>query len=76
MNCAGAAICRLATFPLWKWGFVLDGKARTGQAATKGEAAAHAERNWCRRGLKQVHFCGEKIYLVGKPRYFQLLGLQ
>jgi hypothetical protein len=29
---------------LWKWGLVLEGKALTGQAATKAEAAADAER--------------------------------
>ena len=29
---------------LWKWGLVLEGKALTGQAATKAEAAAEAER--------------------------------
>jgi len=29
---------------LWKWRVVLDGKALTGQAATKAEAAAEAER--------------------------------
>jgi hypothetical protein len=29
---------------LWKWGFVLDGKAVTGQAVTKAEAVAEAER--------------------------------
>jgi hypothetical protein len=29
---------------LWKWGFALDGKARTGQAASKDEAIAEAER--------------------------------
>lgn len=29
---------------LWKWGIALDGKAVTGQAATKAEAVAEAER--------------------------------
>jgi hypothetical protein len=29
---------------LWKWGFALDGKALTGQAATKAQAVAEAER--------------------------------
>ena len=29
---------------LWKWGFVLEGTAVTGQAATKAEAVAEAER--------------------------------
>jgi hypothetical protein len=29
---------------LWKWGFALEGKAVTGQAATKAEAVAEAER--------------------------------
>ena len=29
---------------LWKWGFVLETKALTGQAATKAEAVAEAER--------------------------------
>ena len=29
---------------LWKWGFALEGKAATGQAATKAEAVAEAER--------------------------------
>ena len=29
---------------LWKWGFVLENKALTGQAATKVEAVADAER--------------------------------
>jgi len=29
---------------LWKWGFVLEGTAVTGQAATKAEAVADAER--------------------------------
>jgi hypothetical protein len=29
---------------LWKWGFALDTKAVTGQAATKAEAVAEAER--------------------------------
>ena len=29
---------------LWKWGFVLQGTAVTGQAATKAEAVAEAER--------------------------------
>ena len=29
---------------LWKWGFVLDGTAVTGQAATKAEAVMEAER--------------------------------
>ena len=29
---------------LWRWSFVLDGQARTGQAATKAEAVAEAER--------------------------------
>jgi hypothetical protein len=29
---------------LWRWGFVLDGTAVTGQAATKAEAVAEAER--------------------------------
>jgi hypothetical protein len=29
---------------LWKWGFAFEGKARTGQAATKAEAVAEAER--------------------------------
>jgi len=29
---------------LWKWGLVLEGKAVTGQAATKAEAVAEAER--------------------------------
>jgi hypothetical protein len=29
---------------LWKWGFALEGKAITGQAATKAEAIAEAER--------------------------------
>ena len=28
---------------LWKWGFVLEGTAVTGQAATKAEAVAEAE---------------------------------
>jgi len=30
--------------PLWRWGFVLEGTAVTGQAATKAEALAEAER--------------------------------
>jgi len=29
---------------LWKWGLAIDGRALTGQAATKAEAAAEAER--------------------------------
>jgi hypothetical protein len=29
---------------LWKWGFALEGKAVTGQAATKAEAVAEAAR--------------------------------
>ena len=29
---------------LWKWGLVLEGTAVTGQAATKAEAVAEAER--------------------------------
>ena len=29
---------------LWKWGVALEGKALTGQAATKAEAVAEAER--------------------------------
>jgi len=29
---------------LWRWGFVLEGTAATGQAATKAEALAEAER--------------------------------
>ena len=29
---------------LWKWGFALEGKAVTGQAVTKAEAVAEAER--------------------------------
>ena len=29
---------------LWKWGFAMDSKAVTGQAATKAEAVAEAER--------------------------------
>ena len=29
---------------LWKWGFVSQGTAVTGQAATKAEAVAEAER--------------------------------
>ena len=29
---------------LWKWGFVFERKAVTGQAVTKAEAAAEAER--------------------------------
>jgi hypothetical protein len=29
---------------LWKWGFAIGGKAVTGQAATKSEAMAEAER--------------------------------
>jgi hypothetical protein len=29
---------------LWKWGFALETKAVTGQAATKAEAVAEAER--------------------------------
>ena len=29
---------------LWKWGFALEAKAVTGQAATKSEAIAKAER--------------------------------
>jgi hypothetical protein len=29
---------------LWKWGFTLETKAVTGQAATKAEAVAKAER--------------------------------
>ena len=29
---------------LWKWGVVLEGKALTGQAVTKAEAVAEAER--------------------------------
>ena len=29
---------------LWKWGFALEAKAVTGQAATKAEAVAEAER--------------------------------
>jgi len=29
---------------LWKWGFVLEAKAVTGQAATKAEAVTEAER--------------------------------
>jgi hypothetical protein len=29
---------------LWKWGFVLEMKAVTGQAATKAEAVREAER--------------------------------
>jgi hypothetical protein len=29
---------------LWKWGLAIDGRAFTGQAATKTEAAAEAER--------------------------------
>ena len=29
---------------LWKWGFALEGKALTGQAATKAAAVAEAER--------------------------------
>jgi hypothetical protein len=29
---------------LWKWGFVLEGTAVTGQAATKAEAMVEAER--------------------------------
>jgi hypothetical protein len=29
---------------LWKWGFVLEAKPVTGQAATKAEAVAEAER--------------------------------
>ena len=29
---------------LWKWGFALETKAITGQAATKAEAVAEAER--------------------------------
>jgi hypothetical protein len=29
---------------LWKWGFALEGKGFTGQAATKAEAVAEAER--------------------------------
>ena len=28
----------------WRWGFVLEGTAVTGQAATKAEAVAEAER--------------------------------
>jgi hypothetical protein len=29
---------------LWKWGFALNGRAVTGQAATKAEAVSEAER--------------------------------
>jgi hypothetical protein len=29
---------------LWKWGFAIEGRASTGQAATKAEAVAEAER--------------------------------
>ena len=29
---------------LWKWGVALEGKALTGQAVTKAEAVAEAER--------------------------------
>jgi len=29
---------------LWKWGFALEGKAVTGQGATKAEAVAETER--------------------------------
>ena len=29
---------------LWKWGLAVEGKALTGQAATKAEAVAEAER--------------------------------
>jgi hypothetical protein len=29
---------------LWKWGFALEAKTVTGQAATKAEAVAEAER--------------------------------
>ena len=44
---------------LWRWGFVLEGKAVTGQAATKAEAVAEAERAIDRalapKKLKLVH---------------------
>jgi hypothetical protein len=43
---------------LWKWGFAFEGKARTGQAATKAEAVSEAERAieraLTRNGLKLV----------------------
>jgi hypothetical protein len=29
---------------LWKWGFAIEGRALTGQAATKAEVVAEAER--------------------------------
>ena len=29
---------------LWKWGLAIEGRALTGQAATKAEAVAEAER--------------------------------
>jgi hypothetical protein len=44
---------------LWKWGFALEGKGFTGQAATKAEAVAEAERAIDRalapKKLKLVH---------------------
>jgi hypothetical protein len=44
---------------LWKWGFAFEGKALTGQAVTKAEAAAEAERAIDRtlapKKLKLVH---------------------
>ena len=43
---------------LWKWAFVLEAKPVTGQAATKAEAVAEAERAidraWARKKLKLV----------------------
>ena len=43
---------------IWKWGFAFEGKARTGQAATKAEAVAEAEhaieRALARNKLKLV----------------------
>ena len=44
---------------LWKWGFALEANAVTGQAATKAEAVAEAERAIdravARKKLRLVH---------------------
>ena len=44
---------------LWKWGFAFEGKALTGQAVTKAEAVAEAERAigraLARKKLRLVH---------------------
>jgi hypothetical protein len=47
---------------LWKWGFAFEAKALTGQAATKAEAVAGAERAIDRA------FASKKLRLVRPER--------